>query len=97
VPVIAVIAIPGMIQFLIGNFVEPKLLGQSLDLHPATILLSLMFWGLIWGATGMILAVPIMAVLRIALSRIENTKTIAELLSGRLPHHPEYSGSPDKV
>ena len=60
-------------------------LGEHLDLHPVTILLFLMFWGLVWGIAGMFLAVPITAILKIILSRIEQTKPVAELLAGRLP------------
>ncbi len=73
------------IQFCIGNLVEPKMMGESLDLHPVTILLFLMFWGLVWGLPGMFLAVPITAILKIILSRIETTLPLSELLAGRLP------------
>lgn len=84
-PILLVIAIPALIQILIGNIVEPKLLGKGLDLHPITILLSLVFWALIWGIAGAFLAVPITAVLKIVLNKIPLTKKIAELLAGRSP------------
>ena len=45
-------------QFIIGNILDPKLLGENLGLHPVVILLSLLFWGYIWGVAGMFLAVP---------------------------------------
>lgn len=73
------------IQIIIGNVIEPKMMGESMDLHPLAIMLFLMFWGLVWGVPGMFLAVPITAILKIVLSRIETTKPIAELLAGRLP------------
>lgn len=73
----------GLAQFLIGNILEPKMLGDSLDLHPVVVLLFLMFWGLVWGVPGMFLAVPITSLLKILFSRIEVTKPIAELLAGR--------------
>jgi AI-2 transport protein TqsA len=79
-----IIAFCGFVQFLIGNVVEPKVMGKSLNLHPITIMLFLMFWGLIWGVPGMFLAVPITAVLKIILSKIETTKGLADLLSGEL-------------
>ncbi len=75
----------GSLQFAIGNIIEPKIMGESLDLHPITILLFLIFWGQIWGLPGMFLAVPITAILKIILSRIEVTRPMAEILSGRLP------------
>jgi len=73
-----------IIQFVLGNVIEPKLMGDSMDLHPITILIFLMFWGLIWGIPGMFMAVPITAVLRIVLSRIETTRGFANILAGRM-------------
>lgn len=78
------ITVPGMIQFTIGNVVEPKMIGQSLDLHPVVILLGLIFFGMIWGIVGMILATPIVAVTKIILERIDETAPVAELLAGRM-------------
>lgn len=74
----------GFFQFFIGNVLEPKLMGEKMDLHPITTLVFLIFWGIVWGIPGMFLAVPITAVLRIVLSRIDATKPIAELFAGRL-------------
>tara|TARA_R110000868_G_scaffold72133_9_gene210442 strand:+ start:5560 stop:6555 length:996 start_codon:yes stop_codon:yes gene_type:complete len=78
------LAVCGITQFFVGNIIEPKMLGESLDLHPITVLLFLMFWGLVWGLPGMFLAVPITSLLKILLSRIEVTKPLAELLAGRI-------------
>jgi AI-2 transport protein TqsA len=82
---LVVILIPAAIQGIVGNFIEPKLFSDSLDLHPASILLALTFWGIIWGPVGMFLAVPIIVVLKIAMARIPATRPIAELMAGRLP------------
>lgn len=84
-PIWVVIAGPLVIQTVIGNFLEPKLLGRGLDLHPVTILLSLMFWGIIWGIAGMFLAVPITAVLKIMLEKHPITHGFSEMLAGRSP------------
>lgn len=84
-PVWGVMVFPALIQVLIGNILEPKLLGRGLDLHPITILLSLMFWGLIWGVAGMFLAVPITAVLKIVLDKHPLTHHFSEVLAGRSP------------
>ena len=81
----AIIIIPGIIQFTIGNGVESVIMGDGLDLHPVTVLLALIFWGLLWGPVGMLLAAPMTAVLRIVLERIETTRSAAEILAGRLP------------
>ena len=80
---VAAIAIPGAIQALMGNAIEPKLMGDSLDLDPVVILISLIFWGMLWGIVGMLLATPITAVLKIFLQRFEGSRPLAELLAGR--------------
>jgi AI-2 transport protein TqsA len=85
-PTVAVlaIAIPGGIQFAVGNVIEPKIMGKSLDLHPVVILMGLIFWGMLWGIVGMLLATPMTAVVKIFLSKREFTAPMARLLSGRL-------------
>jgi AI-2 transport protein TqsA len=79
-----VLALPGLFQFAIGNVIEPKVMGDSLDLHPITVLMSLMFWGLIWGIPGMVLAAPITVVIKLILSRTESGQPFADLLAGRM-------------
>jgi AI-2 transport protein TqsA len=80
---ILVLVIPGSIQFTVGNLLQPKLMGESLDLHPIVVLLSLVFFGTIWGIIGMFLAVPITAVLKILLQRFGYTRAIADLIAGK--------------
>jgi AI-2 transport protein TqsA len=69
------------IQVMIGNFLEPRLMGKSLNLSPLVILLSLVLWGNIWGITGMLLCVPITVIANIILAKFESTKPIAIMLS----------------
>jgi AI-2 transport protein TqsA len=78
------IVLPGGLQFLIGTAIEPKVMGQSLDLHPVVVLMALMFWGMLWGIVGMFLAVPITAIMKILFERTEFTQPLARLLAGRL-------------
>ncbi|NRA66348.1 MAG: AI-2E family transporter [Pseudobacteriovorax sp.] len=78
------LVIPGSIQFIIGNVIEPKIIGQNLDLHPITILLSLMFWGILWGIPGMFLATPITVICRLFLANSTRYEGFAELMSGRI-------------
>jgi len=84
-PVVYVVSVPGVIQFVIGNIIEPKLMGEGLNLHPITVLLALSFGGLIWGVVGMFLATPITAVIRIVLMQFDALKPIGRLLAGELP------------
>ena len=83
--VVAAVVLPGIVHLTIGNVVEPRLMGRGLELHPVTVLLSLAFWGLLWGVMGMVLAVPIVAVLKIVLSRLNTTRPLGQLLAGHLP------------
>jgi AI-2 transport protein TqsA len=83
-PVILVVVIPGAIHNIIGNIIEPKLMGEGLDLHPVTILLALSFWGMLWGIVGTFLAVPITAALRIVLMQFDTSRPIGNLLAGEV-------------
>lgn len=84
-PFFIVLILTGLVQFVIGNVIEPKIMGDSMDLHPIAVLICLIFWGLVWGIPGMFLAVPITAILKIIFARIEATQPIAEVLAGRIP------------
>jgi len=78
------IGIPAIIQVSIGNVLEPKIMGDSLDLHPVMILMALIFWGMLWGILGMLLATPITAVLKILFEKLEPTRPVARLMAGDL-------------
>ena len=80
------IILPGAIQFSVGNIIEPKIMGDSLDLHPVAILMALIFWGMIWGIVGMLLAAPLTAIMKIIFEKIEITHPLAHLLAGRVEH-----------
>ncbi|MEZ4586346.1 MAG: AI-2E family transporter [Gemmatimonadales bacterium] len=84
-PVMGVLVLPGIVQMVIGNGIDPKIMGQGLDLSPVTVLIALVFWGLIWGVAGMLLAAPMTAILRIVLAQFDTTWPASELLAGRFP------------
>ena len=73
-------------EFIIGSLIEPRFLGEGMDLHPVTVVGSLIFWTLVWGVPGAFLSVPITASIKIVLSKIKHTRIAAEILAGRLPH-----------
>lgn len=73
-------------EFTIGNLLEPRFLGEGMDLHPAVVVGGLIFWTLVWGVPGAFLSVPITASIKIVLSKIKHTRPMAEFLAGRLPH-----------
>ncbi|MDP2091034.1 MAG: AI-2E family transporter [Candidatus Gracilibacteria bacterium] len=69
------------IQVLMGNIIEPKYMGNKLNLSPLVIIIALGFWGAIWGIVGMILSVPIMVILNIIFAKIPSTRNIAIFMS----------------
>jgi predicted PurR-regulated permease PerM len=89
---IYVFAAMEIIQIIIGNFIQPMVMGKGTNLSPITVIVALAFWGMLWGIVGMILAVPIMAVLVIICSQVPNARYIAILLSdkGDIPDIEEY-------
>lgn len=78
-----VVAVLGSAQFSIGNILEPRLMGSSLNLSGLVIMLGLAIWGGIWGITGMILSVPITVVIMIICAQFPASRPIAVLLSGK--------------
>uniref|UniRef100_UPI004047435E AI-2E family transporter n=1 Tax=Aliarcobacter sp. TaxID=2321116 RepID=UPI004047435E len=71
-----------IIQFVIGNVIYPKLMGNKLNISQFVVILSLVVWGAMWGTIGMFLSVPLMMILLIILSQFESTKSLAILISG---------------
>ncbi|HPF46773.1 MAG: AI-2E family transporter [Alphaproteobacteria bacterium] len=80
-PFLIIISSLGLIQVLIGNILEPRLMGNSLNLSPLVVMLSLAIWGSIWGIAGMFLSVPFTVILMIIFSEFPKTKPIAIILS----------------
>jgi len=74
---------PGTLFFIIGNFVEPKVLGRSVQLQPLAVLLALIFWGVLWGPLGVLLATPITGILALLASYSPLTRPIARLVADR--------------
>ncbi len=71
------------IHFIIGNILETKWLGKSMDLDPIVVLACLIFWSLVWGVIGALLAVPLTAIIKILLARNATTKPMADFLGGK--------------
>jgi len=82
--VMLIIFLPIIFHQIIGNIIEPKIFGDAFGLHPITIILSLIFWGMIWGIIGVLLAAPLTAIIRVTFERFESTKQIARLLEGKI-------------
>ncbi len=70
----------GFNQFLIGNVIDPKIMGNRLRLNTVTVLFGLVFWGVIWGIPGMFLSVPLSVILKILLEKSESFSYIARFM-----------------
>lgn len=68
-------------QFTIGNFIQPRMMGDSLNLSALVVLLALAIWGEIWGITGMFLSAPLTVIMMIGFAQSPSTRWIAILLS----------------
>jgi predicted PurR-regulated permease PerM len=72
----------GSVQVVMGNIIEPKLMGSNLNISILVVVLMLILWGSIWGITGMILCIPITVVLIRIFALFDKTRWIAIMLSG---------------
>lgn len=80
-PFLYILGIVGLIQVAVGNVLEPKLMGTSLNMSSLVVILSLTIWGAIWGIMGMILSVPITVMMIIVFEEIPSLRFIAIALS----------------
>lgn len=80
---IIVLVAVGTIQVVVGNIIEPRIMGNSLNVSSFVVILALSFWGAIWGITGMVLSVPITVILVILFGQFEATRAAAILLSDK--------------
>ena len=87
-PFVILVATLGAVQFVVGNVVEPRLMGSSLNLSPLVVILSLSLWGQLWGVVGMFLSVPLTVITMIILSNFSATQPFAVALSqdGQIKH-----------
>ncbi len=83
IPAIWIAASLTFINVLLGGLIEPRLMGQRLNLSPVLVILSLLFWGWLWGIMGMALAVPIMATIKIVCENIPALRFVSVLISSK--------------
>lgn len=77
------------VNMLVGNIIEPQLMGRRLGLSPLVVFVSLMFWGWAWGPIGMLLSVPLTVIARIVFENSRDLRWIAVLLAAE----PEESAA----
>ena len=89
-----------VIGMFVGNVVQPRMQGRSLNIDPIVLLLALAFWSVIWGLPGAFLSTPLTTVMMVILAQFAGTRWVAVLLSadgdpGQLRNHP-LNVPPDK-
>ncbi|CAM9274520.1 unnamed protein product, partial [Heterosigma akashiwo] len=93
-PKVLVFALPTALHMAVGNFVEPLVMGEHLDLHPVCVLLAMAFWLILWGVPGMLMAVPLVSMLRIVCLHLEHpySNVMVLVFEGRFLE--AYAGNP---
>jgi AI-2 transport protein TqsA len=80
------------IQMVIGNGIAPKVMGDQLNLSPVVVLLSLLFWGWLWGVVGALLSIPISAAIKIVCENIETLHPISVMMGSGKSYQREFKG-----
>jgi len=80
VVILGVLIMIVIVQFLEGNIITPKVMGDKVNINAIVTIVALLIWGFIWGILGMILAVPMTAIIRVLLEHNKKTKSLAELM-----------------
>jgi predicted PurR-regulated permease PerM len=80
-PAIILFGVLQAIQFVVGNVIQPRMQGDSLNIDPVVVLLALAFWGAIWGVAGMFLSTPLTTMMMVILAQFPGARWIAVLLS----------------
>jgi predicted PurR-regulated permease PerM len=86
---IVLISVLQTIQFVVGNVVLPRMQGDSLNIDPVVVLLSLAFWGAVWGVPGMFLSTPLTVIAMVVCAQFDGARWVAVLLSA--------NGAPEKL
>ncbi len=81
-PILLLVVALTLVQVAVGYFIEPRLMGNQLNISPFVVLVSLTVFGIIWGIVGMFLSVPLTVILMIVFGQFESTRPLAVLLSG---------------
>ncbi len=91
-PLVVLLGVGG-VQLVMGNYVDPLLQGKYLQLSPLVVLLSVAFWGWLWGIVGAFIGVPLTVAIVIACGAFERTRPIAILLSDLSEEDEDEDGS----
>jgi predicted PurR-regulated permease PerM len=96
-PIILVAIIMLAANIIIGNILEPKIMGDNLGLSPIVILIALMLWGFLWGFAGMVLAVPMMVTIKIICENVPYLEPVSILLGSSKAAVKKNEGEPESA
>ena len=82
-PIIAVVAVVLATNMILGNILDPKFIGEHVGISPLMVLVSLVFWGYLWGFAGMVLAVPMTVIIKIVCENIPILEPVSILIGSR--------------
>ncbi len=83
-----------VINTVVGNVIEPRLMGRGLGLSPLVILISMIFWGWVLGPVGMLLSVPLTMTVKVATESSRETRWIALLMGSATPEQATWQTEP---
>ena len=86
-PIAIVAALLVAMQFIVGNMLEPKVMGTKLKINTLTVIFGLVFWGYIWGIAGMLLSVPMLVIMKLILEKIPDMSVVARLMGSPTKLH----------
>jgi predicted PurR-regulated permease PerM len=84
------------IQLGMGNALAPKIMGDQLNLSPVVVLLSLLFWGWLWGVVGALISIPIAAAIKIVCENIETLHPISVMMGSGKTYQREFKKRNEK-
>ncbi|MGB6228714.1 MAG: AI-2E family transporter [Litorimonas sp.] len=84
-------------QFIVSNTIQPKMMGDSMNMSALVVVLSLTVWGALWGGVGAFLSAPMTVIMMIILAQFPTTRWIAVLLSADGDPDMDGDGKPDKA
>jgi predicted PurR-regulated permease PerM len=82
-PVILVVTVILSVNMILGNILDPKIIGEHVGISPVMVLVSLAIWGYIWGFAGMVLSVPLTVIIKIVCENIPIMEPVSVLMGTR--------------
>ena len=92
---VGVVAVMGFVQFLEGNFITPNIVGSRVSVNPFAAVLALIVGGTLWGAPGMIMAIPFTAILKVVFDNVDRLKPLGFIIGE--PQPEMVQGPPNAI